>query len=185
MSQLGWKIDLTKCIGCHTCSIACKAENNTYPQSSPLLMKGMDVEKVDWRVVIEKESGSYPTPSRDFITMSCNHCNEPSCLKSCPVGAISKRPEDGVVLIDQDKCIGCRYCVWSCPYGAPKFNFTSGKVEKCTLCAHRLAEGLEPACVTACVGRALEMISSRGSVGKAPEGFADPTLTQPNVHFER
>ena len=186
MSQFGWKIDLTKCVGCHTCEVACKAENNTYPQSSPVVVKGsVDAEKVNWRIVIEKESGVYPTPKRDFITMSCNHCNEPACLKSCPVGAISKRAEDGVVLIDQDKCIGCQYCVWACPYGAPKFNDNTGKVEKCTFCAHRLAEGLQPACVTACVGRALEVIHDPHSVGEAPEGFADPTLTQPNVQFER
>jgi len=185
MSQLGWIIDLTKCVGCHTCSVACKAENNTYPQSSPIVMKGVNAEKVDWRIVIEKETGIYPTPKRDFITMSCNHCNAPSCQKACPVGAISKRAEDGVVLINQDRCIGCRYCVWACPYGAPKFNVTTSKVEKCTFCAHRLAEGLEPACVTACVGRALRVILDPRSVGKPPEGFADPSLTEPNVLFER
>ncbi len=185
MTQLGWKIDLTKCIGCHTCEVACKAENNTYPQSSPLTINGANAEKVNWRNVIEKETGVYPTPAREFITMACNHCNEPACLNSCPVGAIFKRDEDGVVLIDQDLCIGCRYCVWSCPYGAPRFNQVSGKSEKCTFCAHRLAAGLTPACVTACVGRALSVIQNPGSIGKAPEGFADPTLTRPNVRFER
>ncbi len=185
MSQLGWKIDLTKCIGCHTCEVACIAENNTFPQSSPLAIKVVSAEKANRRIVIEKESGVYPSPKRDFITMSCHHCNEPSCLKSCPVDAISKRANDGVVLIDLDKCIGCRYCVWSCPYGAPKFDVSSGKVEKCTFCAHRLDEGLQPACVTACVGRALDVIQDPSSVGEAPEGFADPTLTEPNVQFER
>ncbi|MFQ6092812.1 MAG: 4Fe-4S dicluster domain-containing protein [bacterium] len=185
MSQLGWKIDLTKCVGCHTCEVACKAENNTYPQYSPIAVKGVDAEKVNWRVVIEKESGIFPTPKRDFITMSCNHCDEPACLKSCPVGAITKREEDGVVLIDQERCVGCRYCEWACPYGAPKFNTSTGKVEKCTFCSHRLAEGLEPACVSACMGRALEVIRDPVSVGEVPEGFADPTLTLPNVQFER
>lgn len=185
MTQLGWKIDLTKCIGCHTCSVACKSENNTYPQTSPITSNGVTAEKVDWRNVIEKESGTYPRPKRDFITMSCNHCSEPSCLKSCPVSAITKRSEDGVVLIDQDKCIGCRYCVWACPYGAPRFNSVTKKVEKCTFCAHRLAEGLQPACVTSCVGRALTVIQNPSSIGDAPDGFADPTLTRPNVTFER
>ena len=186
MSQLGWKIDLTKCIGCHTCEVACKAENNTYPQSSPLTLKAqIDAEKVNWRQVIEKESGLYPTPKREFITMSCNHCNEPACLKSCPVGAITKRAKDGVVIINQDKCIGCQYCVWACPYGAPRYNTSTGKVEKCTFCLHRLAKGLLPACVTACVGQALEVIHDPVSVGEVPEGFADPSLTQPNVQFER
>ncbi len=185
MTQLGWKLDLTKCIGCHTCVVACKAENNTYPQSSPIVMKGITAEKVNWRVLFERETGVYPTPRREFITMSCHHCNEPACLKSCPVNAISKRSSDGLVLIDQDKCIGCRYCEWSCPYGAPKFNNNTGKVEKCTFCAHRLAVGLQPACVTTCVGRALEVIHNPKSVGEAPEGFADPSLTQPNIQFER
>jgi len=185
MTKLGWKIDLTKCTGCHTCEVACKSENNTCPQSSPLVLDGVTVKKVNWRQVLEIESGTYPTPKRTFITMSCNHCDEPACMKSCPVGAISKRSEDGIVLVDQDKCIGCKYCMWSCPYGAPQFNDQTGKVEKCTMCVHRLEHGLKPACVTACVGRALELVEDIDNVGEVPEGFADPTLTHPNVQFER
>jgi len=108
MGQLGWHIDLGKCTGCNACAIACKTENNT-----PL--------GTDWRQVIIQEGGIYPNPKRIFVTMTCLHCEKPSCLKSCPVGAITKRASDGIVLIDQDKCVGCKRCTWACPYGAARF----------------------------------------------------------------
>ncbi len=187
MTQLGWSIDLSKCIGCHACAVACKAENNTYPQTSPLIVRNGRALAVNWRWVIYKENGTYPNPTRVFITSACNHCEEPACLKSCPVGAISKRESDGIVLIDQDKCIGCKYCVWACPYGAPQFNENTKKVEKCTFCVHRIDAGLPPACVTTCPGKALnfEEFDLNRSGENRPEGFADPNLTQPAVRFIR
>jgi len=187
MSQFGWKIDLVKCIGCHACAIACKAENNTYPQQSPLIVKNGRAVRVDYRRVINRDSGVYPRVSRIFVSMSCNHCAEPACLKSCPVGAITKRESDGIVLIDQELCIGCKYCVWACPYGAPQFNPNTKKVEKCTFCVHRIEAGLKPACVTTCVGRALtyETDFDRNRSGEnAPEGFSDPRHTIPSIHFD-
>lgn len=104
------------------------------------------------------------------------------------MGAISKRKADGIVLIDQDKCIGCRRCTWACPYGAPRFNPVTKKTEKCTFCVHRLEAGLEPACVTTCVGDALhfgEMEDIRQIPGTSPtiEGLADISITGPNVRF--
>ncbi len=98
MSQVGWKFDMNRCIGCRACYVACKAENRT-----PL--------RTDWRWVIEREFGEFPNVKREFLSLACNHCKEPACMKSCPVGAITKRASDGVVLIDQNKCVGCRYCV--------------------------------------------------------------------------
>ena len=106
-------------------------------------------------------------------------------MASCPVDAISKRDSDGIVLIDQDKCIGCRYCEAVCPYGAPQFNGRTGKVEKCTACVHRQDAGLEPACVTACLGRALSWGTFDGTHGAVPADFADPSLTGPSITRRR
>ena len=196
MSQLGWQIDLDKCIGCYSCAIACKSENNTSPLLSPLPFKngnGVLPDAVNYRWVIRKEAGVYPNPSVTFITSACNHCQSPGCLAACPVpGAITKRSSDGVVLIDQQKCIGCRNCIQACPYGAPQFNSATKKVEKCTFCLHRLY-GIDgkrtefvPACVTTCVGDALHFVEnfsmSESGMNK-PDGFADPNLTRPSVKF--
>ena len=186
-TQLGWVIDLTRCTGCHACSVACKAENNTPPGTGPLTIRNGKPVGVNYRRVFEREAGTYPAVSRTFVTMSCNHCKEPACLESCPVGAITKRASDGVVLIDQAACIGCKYCVWACPYGAPQFNEATSKVEKCTLCVHRLDAGLQPACVTTCTGRALtlESFDSARSGEGAPAGFAHPKFTIPSTRFTK
>jgi DMSO reductase iron-sulfur subunit len=172
MAHVGWLVDLNRCIGCRSCFVACKAENNT-----PL--------RTDWRYVVERESGTYPTPKREFIPLACNHCSEPACLKACPVpGAITRRTNDGVVLIDQDKCIGCRYCMFACPYGAPRIDTESNKVSKCTMCVHRLDAGFEPACATACLTDAIQFVQDfTGATQAAPRGFSDPALTQPNIDF--
>lgn len=140
-------VDLDYCVGCNACTMACKAENNT-----PL--------GVDFNRVIEIEEGEFldarqkPQVSLTFVAMPCMHCGRPACQAACPVGAITKRAEDGIVLIDKDKCIGCRYCSWACPYGAPQFNAEAKVMEKCTLCVHRVEKGLLPACVDTCVAKA-------------------------------
>lgn len=187
MAQLGWVIDLTLCTGCHACSVACKAENNTAPQAGPLQMRNGKPIGLHYRRVLSVDEGTYPTVKRTFVTMACHHCKEPSCLKSCPVGAISKRASDGVVLIDQSLCIGCKYCTWACPYGAPQYNEATQKVEKCTLCVQRLDAGLQPACVTTCTGRALtlETFDSARSGENAPPRFANADYTVPSVRFTR
>ena len=169
MPQIGWIIDLTKCTGCRTCEVACKMENNTLPILSPLPLKSEYAANV----------------KRSFYTMSCHHCEHPACMASCPVDAISKRSQDGVVLIDQAKCIGCKYCSTACPYGAPQFNEVTGLMEKCTFCVHRIDEGLEPACVTSCLGGALQWTFDVDAPGDTPDGFADPRLTDPSVEWRR
>jgi tetrathionate reductase subunit B len=136
-------VDLEHCIGCNACTMACKAENNT-----PV--------GVDYNRVMEIEEGIFrdasktPDVSVTFVPMPCMHCGQPACLAACPVGAITKRKEDGIVLINKDKCIGCRYCAWACPYGAPQFNAEAKVMEKCTMCVHRVDKGQQPACVTTC-----------------------------------
>lgn len=171
MAQAGWMIDLKKCIGCRTCFVACKSENNT-----PL--------RTDWRTVVERESGVYPNPKREFISLSCNHCDDPACIKACPVDAITKRDADGIVLIDQELCNGCRYCMFVCPYGAPRIDTDSGKVSKCTMCHHRIDGNLEPACATSCLTRAIQYVEDfTGGTVTSPDGFNDPALTNPNINF--
>jgi Fe-S-cluster-containing dehydrogenase component len=149
--------------------------------------RGVLPDHVSYRWVVKKEGGVYPNPSLTFVTSACNHCEHPACLASCPTepNAISKGP-DGIVLIDQEVCIGCKNCIQSCPYGAPQFNSQTEKVEKCTFCVHRLEAGFLPACVTTCVGNALHLVENfnSGESGiKAPKGFADPALTVPSVKF--
>ncbi|MBI3092114.1 MAG: 4Fe-4S dicluster domain-containing protein [Candidatus Tectomicrobia bacterium] len=169
--QLGMVIDLKKCIGCNACTISCKSENHTPPG-------------VVYNVVLEEEVGEYPYVSRRFLPRPCMHCKNPSCTKVCPVGATYKREEDGIVVIDYDRCIGCRYCIAACPYDARYFDFGEeynatptafdqslspeygelrkrrkgrspiGNTRKCTLCLHRIKKGLQPACVDTCLGRA-------------------------------
>ena len=171
MAKVGWIIDLNKCIGCRSCFVACKSENRT-----PL--------RTDWRFVVERESGSFPNPKREFISLACNHCDEPACLKSCPVDAISKRDSDGVVLIDQEKCIGCKYCQFACPYGAPRIDRDTGKLTKCTMCMHRLDAGLQPACADACLTGAITFVEDfTGETESAPDDFNDPGLTKPKINF--
>lgn len=200
MSQRGWILDLGKCTGCESCAIACKSENNTAPLLSPLTFKGSHLDEngslvevgslevpihTSYRMVVTREEGFYPNFQKLFVTCACNHCFFPACKASCPVNAIFKR-SDGIVLIDQEKCIGCRYCLQACPYGAPQFNENTQKVEKCTYCVHRINAGLKPACVTTCVGRALSPVDNfkSGDSGRnRPAGFPDPKMSRPAIRF--
>lgn len=159
MARLGMVIDLARCIGCNACTIACKIEKGTPPD-------------VYFTRVYTEETGTYPDVETTFVPALCNHCADPPCVKVCPTGATYKRA-DGIVVIDQDKCIGCRYCMMACPYTNRFFirdgalaggyygertpfeelkwaAFTEGTVAKCDFCAERVDEGLEPACVVTC-----------------------------------
>lgn len=177
--QMGFRINLARCVGCRACEVACKQMQNT-------------VTGVRYRQVIEKEQGTYPALRRLYFSTACHHCREPACLKACPKGAITKNAF-GMVLIDQDRCVGCRYCAAVCPYGAPQYNAASGKTEKCTLCVTRVLSadrttltGAEPACVATCIGKALEFVPdvAEGSLGTPPSGFSNATLTHPSLIFE-
>ena len=200
MTQKGWLIQLDKCTGCDSCAIACKSENNTRPLSSPMPFKnnqGVLPDHVSYRWVVKREGGVYPTPTLTFVTCACNHCQHPACMASCPVSnindpsnennAIFKRAADGIVLINQNVCIGCKNCIQACPYGAPQFNSQTKKVEKCTFCLHRQEAGFQPACVTTCVGNALHLVDNfnvNESGMNRPDDFSDPSLTVPSVKFE-
>jgi len=139
--QYGMLIDTRKCIGCHSCSVACKAEFDV-----PLGSTRSWVEYV--------EKGSYPNVSRNFLPRLCNHCRHPQCVDVCPTDATYKRPQDGIVVIDTGLCIGCKYCIQACPYDARFLNPVTGFADKCDFCIHRVSKGLEPACVNSCIGGA-------------------------------
>ncbi|MEX2550946.1 MAG: 4Fe-4S dicluster domain-containing protein [Nitriliruptoraceae bacterium] len=134
--RMGMVIDLERCIGCHACTNVCKAENNV-----PL------GKYRDW--VEEHVLGEYPHAQPVFLPKLCNHCDDPGCLRSCPTGAIFKR-EDGIVDLDPDICIACQACMQGCPYGMTFYNHQRHTADKCNLCAHRIDEGLNPACVDVC-----------------------------------
>jgi formate dehydrogenase iron-sulfur subunit len=142
--QYRFHFDMTKCIGCKCCVVACNEQNGNPPE-------------INWRRVGEIEGGWYPHTQRLHLSMGCNHCLEPTCLVGCPVDAYSKDPVTGVVAHSADACIGCQYCTWNCSYGVPQYNAERGVVGKCDMCHHRLAEGREPACVSACPEGAIEI----------------------------
>ncbi len=192
--QFCWIFDPERCVGCHACTVACKSENNTNPNTSEM------PDGPDWRWVVTQRSGKFsltnPSYQEFFTSMACYHCAAPACQKACPVGAISKAADTGLVTIDQSKCVGCKRCSWACPYGAPRFNLMTKKMEKCTGCRHKLLNKGDgtydytapPACVSTCPGRALrfEWLSvalTKTQTGAAPEGFAHPRLTRPQVQF--
>ncbi len=149
--QLAFYFDASACGDCKACQIACKDKND--------LPVG-----IRWRRVFQYGGGSWVpqgnvlVPNNVFsysISTACMHCQDPLCRDVCPAAAITKNA-DGVVSIDQSRCIGCRYCQWACPYGAPQFNEKTKVMTKCNFCADYLAEGKNPACVDACVTRALQ-----------------------------
>ncbi len=176
--QHGFHFTADNCIGCHACEAAC-SEKNDLPAH------------LSFRSVGYVEGGTYPNFTRMNISMACNHCDDPVCLKGCPTNAYTKHAEYGAVLQDPDTCFGCGYCTWVCPYNAPQLDPLEGHVQKCNMCVDRLEEGLKPACVSACVGNALDF----GVIESKPEkreqaktsipGFPDPGISKPNIRFQQ
>lgn len=171
--QLAFYFDASSCTGCKACALACKDRSD--------LPVG-----INWRKVYQYEGGGWVphpnnkdilVPSNLFVyslSAACMHCEKPICTEVCPASAISKR-EDGVVLIDQNKCIGCRYCEWACPYGAPQFSEEKGHMTKCDFCQDLQANGQKPACVDACVMRALKV----GELAELREKYGDHAAVEP------
>jgi formate dehydrogenase iron-sulfur subunit len=142
--QYRFHFDMTKCIGCRSCEVACNEQNG-------------NPADLHWRRIGEIEGGVYPYTRRHYLSMGCNHCLDPDCLRGCPVNAYTKDPVTGIVLHSAEACIGCQYCVWNCPYSVPQFNPERGVVGKCDMCHGRLSDGLQPACVNACPDGAISI----------------------------
>ncbi|MDD5330686.1 MAG: 4Fe-4S dicluster domain-containing protein [Sulfuricella sp.] len=195
MTHYAMVIDLNTCVGCNACMAACAMENQT------------PVWKNKWRTYVpEKEIGTSEMVRRRFFPHLCNHCDNPPCLTVCPTGATYKRA-DGIVLIDPDRCMGCRACAMACPYDA-RYEVTyddikvgkefygelqrqSPSMDKCSFCAHRLDKGMKPACVETCVGSARQFGDldnpSDPVTQLVASGVAQPLMphlgTRPNVYY--
>ncbi len=176
--QHGFYFNADNCISCHACESACSLKNDLPPYLA-------------YRSVGYVEGGSYPAYTRINISMACNHCDDPVCLKGCPTRAYTKFAEYGAVLQDPDICFGCGYCTWVCPYNAPQLDLKRGHVHKCNMCVDRLEAGLKPACAAACLAGALDF----GVIETTPEnreqlqtdipGFPSPEITHPNIRFQQ
>ena len=157
--QYRFSFDMTVCIGCHSCEVACAEQN------------GSPVEAL-WRRVGELESGVFPDVHRHSLSMACNHCLEPTCLSGCPTNAYVKL-DNGVVKHLADSCIGCQYCIWNCPYEVPVFNPDRRIVTKCDMCQPRLEAGELPACVLACPTEAIGVEKVDVAAWRADHSAAD------------
>lgn len=176
--QHGFYFNADNCISCHACESAC-SEKNDLPAYHA------------YRAVGYVEGGTYPDYTRLNISMACNHCDDPVCLKGCPTRAYTKFAEYGAVLQDPDICFGCGYCTWVCPYNAPQLDMEKGHVHKCNMCVDRLESGLKPACSSACLAGALDF----GVIETTPEnrdqlktsipGFPTTDITNPNIRFQQ
>ena len=150
MTKYAFAINLHRCIGCRTCTITCKMENGL-PEGNQRIRVLNPQEETTYDV----PTGTYPNLSMVWTPVPCQHCDMPLCVAACTTGASSKRP-DGIVVIDEEVCIGCGSCIEACPYGARMKNEETGKTDKCTLCAHRLDAGLGTTiCQISCPGRAI------------------------------
>lgn len=151
VKQLGLMVDLNRCIGCKTCIVACRNFKGLVDHT-----KAMPNEIPYYIRVESKRSGIYPNVKVDSWVVPCQHCADPECVKSCPekASAITKN-EDGVVIIDQEKCIGCRLCVKACPYSVIQFDEERKKAHKCDLCFDRVLTGSDPVCVATCMTDAI------------------------------
>ena len=170
MTQGLFVLDLDRCTGCAACVVACTNEN---PVSDGL----------SWRSIQTFNEARLPMAPVFHYSLACNHCVDPACLTNCPANAYTKDPATGAVLIEPEKCMGCRYCSWVCPYDSPRFNPASGVMEKCTFCVHRQEQGLDPACVTACPLDALRFEAEAEPRTASRPGFPDTGLG-PAVRLE-
>lgn len=206
MARWGMVIDLDRCVACQACTAACRAENNV-PFAGP---EDSDLSRaIFWHDVLSEVEGEYPNLRGTFIPRPCMHCENPPCVRVCPVGATYQN-EEGLVLQRYDRCIGCRYCMVACPYAVRYFNWGApewtdgmdrylnpdipirpkGIVEKCTFCSHRLPV---PACNQACPGNARtfgdldDPDSVVSELARSPRAFRllEDLGTEPKVYYLR
>jgi len=179
--QLGFYFEQKHCVGCKTCQVACKDKND------------LAVGQL-FRQVHEFCGGGYVVKGTTVVpevyvfwsSMSCNHCQKPTCIEACPTGALQKQATDGIVLIDSKRCIGCRRCLQSCPYDALQYNPSTKKMGKCDFCRDLLAVGQPPTCVSACPMRVLEygpldMLQEKYGTVNQTKGMPSGDKTQPSL----
>jgi anaerobic dimethyl sulfoxide reductase subunit B (iron-sulfur subunit) len=177
-TRYAFRFDQSACSGCKACQAACKDRN------------GLPVG-VLWRRVYEVAGGGWERAGEAWhtdafaysLSLACNHCAEAVCAEVCPTQAIARRA-DGLVLIDAAKCVGCRYCGWACPYGAPQYDERSGTMTKCDLCVEDLDAGRVPACVASCPMRALDLVTLEEGAATPGAGtfpLPAPSLTTPGL----
>jgi anaerobic dimethyl sulfoxide reductase subunit B (iron-sulfur subunit) len=179
MTQFGFFIDQSRCIGCNQCTIACMQWHDIQPGPAK------------WMRVYQWERGSFPNVLLRALPVMCYHCENPLCVKACPSGALYKEEKYGAVLVDLDTCEGGRQCWKACPYGAPQFEGDEKgvKMSKCNMCIDRLEQGLKPICVLSCSMRALEfgpleeLVDKYGDLRRLDE-MPKESITQPAVVFK-
>jgi anaerobic dimethyl sulfoxide reductase subunit B (iron-sulfur subunit) len=164
--QYGFYFDADRCVQCRTCEVACKAVHNIEPG-------------IKWMRLVEIWGGVYPNVTRGFFALACMHCGKPACIEVCPTGAISKRSEDGIVVVDRDKCNGCQDCFSACPYGVPEFG-DDGIMQMCDFCT---GINMEPACTISCPTEALKfgtldelLEMAKGKAARRMGGPAEPSV---------
>ncbi len=182
--RFGFVIDISRCIDCRACLVACSAENNVGMQYTRIWVRDLGLK------------GKYPALQRTFVPYNCMHCDNPPCTQVCVSGATYKDGDTGLVLVDQEACIGCGFCVDACPYNARYLDRERGVVDKCTGCVQRLELGQQPACVATCVGSARKFgdlndpdseasiaLKNAHSVQRLDYQSPDGTHTGPNIYF--
>ena len=176
--QMGFYFNQSRCTGCDTCIIACKDWHD------------VPAGPASWISVPTIEKGKYPDVSVAFMFIPCYHCEEPTCIPACPVNAITKREEDGVVVVDREACLGkdsCELCLEACPYDAPQFGAEeNAKMQKCNFCPDKLVANKDPICVAACPPRALDAgpldeLKAKYGDGKEAEGFVYSSEAEPSI----
>jgi len=182
MTQIGIYINQDRCMGCFTCAVACKDWHD------------IDAGPVKWMRIKEIEKGEFPNLFLAFLPLLCYHCEDPACINACPVTAIVKRESDGIVLVDQEKCVGkteCgSLCLKACPWDAPQFGpDQNAKMQKCNLCYERLEKDQQPICVDACPMYALEVdgiekLREKYDYDYNAEGFKYSEKIKPSVIFK-
>ena len=176
--RMGFVIITSRCIDCDACMVACRAENEVPIGHTRNWVKSSGVQ------------GQFPKVREVFQPGNCMHCAHPPCVAACPTGASQKRA-DGIVIVENSQCIGCKYCIVACPYDARFANPVTGKADKCTLCLQRLEQGLEPACVQTCLGKSRhtgDLNDSDSVVSKLIAKYQTRVLlkqvgTGPNIYY--
>ena len=184
MKQYGFYFDATRCTGCKTCVIACCDKNGL--EDGRRFRRVLPFEDGGWKQ--DRMTGAWrQNVTHGYVSVSCSHCEDPACVKVCPVKAHVKHADKGgLVLIDRAKCVGCGMCAKGCPYGAPQLDEKAHKMTKCDACADRLVKGEKPVCVAACPQRALDFgyideLKAKYGDGVHISPLPSPSLTKPNL----